>query len=146
MASTNSFSGSEYTSLGTLPAPKRGKRLWASWSSIGQVVDWRVPGVMSLCFLLGIASAVGHDLFYRHWNGQSIDSAAWSQQWISRGGTAFAFLVKMFLAVATGIAYVQHFWVMVQSRPIRVSQVDAMFDVLGNPLQLLDVRLWSRSQ
>ena len=85
---------------------------------------------------------MGHHLFYRHWNGQAIDDAAWSQEWINRSGTGFAFLVKMLLTIATGTAYVQHFWMSVKTKTLQIKSIDTMAEVLQNALQLFDFRVW----
>jgi hypothetical protein len=54
---------------------------------------------MFAALLLGITFAVGHHLFYYFWNDKPVDSDS-QQQWVIRGGTAFAFCVKMFLVIS----------------------------------------------
>ncbi len=105
-------------------------------------IHWRVPSVMLSCLFLGAGGAIGHHLFYRHWNGQEVDSASWPQEWINRSGTGFAFLVKMLLTIATGTAFVQHFWTSVNAKPLQIKSIDSMFEVLQNALQLFKFRVW----
>jgi hypothetical protein len=98
--------------------------------------------IMSAGFLLGILAAVSHHLWYSHWNGKVVETAPWSQTWIKNLGTAFAFLVKMFLAIITSTAFIQQFWITVKSKPVAISQVDSMFTVLQSALQFLSLKLW----
>ena len=97
---------------------------------------------MILSFILGIISAIGHHIFNLHWDGVDVATASWSQTWTNRAGTAFAFLTKMFFVFATGVAFVQQFWVTITHRPLSVRKVDAIFDVLNNGLAFLDLGLW----
>ncbi|EON69666.1 hypothetical protein W97_08918 [Coniosporium apollinis CBS 100218] len=94
--------------------------------------------------IAGIALAIGHHFFYLRFDGMRVDGAM-SQQWTNRYGTAFAFLVKMFLAIATGAAYVQQQWSTLQSRPIRIDRVDSMFGILGDATLFLSTRLWLKA-
>ena len=91
--------------------------------------------------LIGIIFAVGHHAFYSHYNGRVADNER-EQRLVINAGTAFAFLVKMFLAIATGTTYVQHFWLRMKSRPHSINHIDAMYSVLQNPLAFWDVRIW----
>jgi hypothetical protein len=98
--------------------------------------------VMLASLLLGVLAAVGHHLWYSHWNHQVVETASWSQTWIKNFGTAFAFLVKMFLAVVASTAFVQQFWITLKAKPIAIGHVDSMFTVLQSALQFLTVRIW----
>jgi hypothetical protein len=98
--------------------------------------------VMLAGLLLGVLAAVSHHLWYNHWNHKVVETASWSQTWIKNFGTAFAFLVKMFLAIVTSTAFVQQFWITLKAKPIAIGQVDSMFTVLQSALQFLSVRIW----
>jgi hypothetical protein len=91
--------------------------------------------------LAGIAFAIGHHFFYRRFEGQAVKSES-QQRWITRGGTAFAFLVKMSLAIATSTAYIQQAWKKLGERAMRVERVDAMFIGLRDLSAFVDLRLW----
>ena len=93
--------------------------------------------------LIGIAFAVGHHAFYSHYNGRAVTSEQ-EQRYIISVGTAFAFLVKVFLTLATATAYVQNFWMRVKRRPNSVQELDALNAVLRNPLHFWNIRMWSR--
>jgi hypothetical protein len=97
---------------------------------------------MTAGLLLGVLAAVGHHLWYSHWNRKAVETASWSQTWIQNFGTAFAFLVKMFLAIVTSTAFVQQFWITVKAKPVAIGQLDSMFTVLNSALQFLNLRLW----
>lgn len=98
--------------------------------------------IMSAGLLLGGLAAVGHHLWYNHWNHKVVETASWSQTWIKNFGTAFAFLVKMFLAIVTSTAFVQQFWTTVKAKPVALGQVDSMFTVLQSALQFLSLQIW----
>jgi hypothetical protein len=65
---------------------------------------------MASSLLLGVVSAVGHHVLYSHYDGRIATDVA-TQKYIINAGTGLAFLVKMFLAIATGTAYVQQFYI-----------------------------------
>jgi hypothetical protein len=46
------------------------------------------------------------------------------QRYIIIAVTGIAFLVNMFLTIATGTAYVQHFWVSVKQKPKSFDAID----------------------
>jgi hypothetical protein len=107
-------------------------------------LSWRMPIIMIGSLVLAVAFALGHHFFYRYCNGKEANQQL-PQQWVTRGGTAFAFVIKMFLAISTGMAYVQQSWLSLQTRPQSVRRVDAIFAVLGNALEFVDPGLWLRN-
>lgn len=109
-----------------------------------QAIHWWVPTVMLGSLLAGTAAAVGHHLFYNHYNDMPVRDST-EQRYISNGGTAFAFLVKMFLAIATGTAYVQLFWLSLKTASRRLERVDRLYSILGNVTLFWDLGLWFRN-
>ncbi|KAF2114839.1 hypothetical protein BDV96DRAFT_86392 [Lophiotrema nucula] len=90
-----------------------------------------------LCsFTAGIVLAVGHHLYYARLNDSLVGSAA-RQQWPLRFGTAFAFLVQICYANATGIAYVQWVWRRCRQQAIQIGTIDAAFAVDRNIFMFL---------
>ncbi|SLM36096.1 hypothetical protein LPUS_05530 [Lasallia pustulata] len=104
-------------------------------------IHWKAPALIVLGLILGTAFALGHHYYYQHFNGQTVGKK-WQQQWILRGGSAFGFAVKTFLAVASGTAYTQQFWLSMQERAAPIGNVDSMFTVLSSATQFLDIKLW----
>ena len=104
-------------------------------------MHWRVPATMIGVFIAGVLFAVGHHLYYQHYNNQVVKGEN-QQQWINRIGTGFAFLVKTCFAIATGTAYVQQFWLTLRSKATRVDRIDAMFTVLQDPTSFWNIKLW----
>jgi hypothetical protein len=98
--------------------------------------------VMLAGLLFGVLAAVGHHLWNSHWNGMVVERAPISQSWIRNFGTAFAFLVKMFLAIITSTAFVQQLWITLKAKPVAIGQVDSMFTVLQSALQFLSIKIW----
>ncbi|KAF7531179.1 hypothetical protein G7054_g9124 [Neopestalotiopsis clavispora] len=86
---------------------------------------------------VGLLLAIGHDLFYRSLEGRSINSVDLSQQWVSRIGTGFAFLVKASLVNAIIIAYTQRLWRKMQTRALEVGKIDHLMAAPTNILSLL---------
>lgn len=101
---------------------------------------WRTSTIMTAALLTGILFALGHHLFYARYDG-AIVQGSMGQKWINRIGTAFAFLVKTFLGIAAGSAYVQRQWLYLGSRSHRIGNVDAMFGILGDATLFMD-RVW----
>jgi len=116
--------------------PKRSQpfRLWRNG------IHWKIPSVM-VASLVGIIFAAGHHAFYSYYNGRVADNER-EQRFVINAGTAFAFLVQMFLAIATGNAYVQNFWLSMKRRPHSINHIDAMYSALQNALAFWDVRMW----
>ena len=104
-------------------------------------IHWRAPAIMVAGLLAGIAFALGHHFFYRRFEGQAVKSES-QQRWITRGGTAFAFLVKMSLAIATSTEYIQQVWKRLGERAVRVEGVDAMFVGLRDLSAFVNLKLW----
>jgi uncharacterized membrane protein SpoIIM required for sporulation len=48
----------------------------------------------------------------------------------------------MFLAIVTGTAFVQQFWITVKAKPVALGQVDSMFTVLQSALQFSSLQIW----
>lgn len=134
----------QYSKLDTVQAnndtekhPQTTQTKMSSFSGI----HWKAPALIVLGLILGTAFALGHHYYYQHFNGQTVGKK-WQQQWILRGGSAFGFAVKTFLAVASGTAYTQQFWLSMQERAAPIGNVDSMFTVLSSATQFLDIKLW----
>lgn len=107
-------------------------------------ISWAVPCLMVGCAICGILMAVGHHLFYVSLDKQIVGTQS-RQEWNVRIGTGMAFCVKMFLTAAAGIAYTQVLWRTLKAREIKLGGIDAMFDVVNNPLSFLNWQLWKKS-
>jgi hypothetical protein len=104
-------------------------------------LHWRSPTLMILAFLCGLALALGHHFYYRFWDRRPVASDT-QQQWVIRGGNAFAWCVQVLLAASTAIAFVQHVWLSLSRKDHSVSSIDSMFGVLGNALEFAHLGLW----
>jgi hypothetical protein len=104
-------------------------------------IHWRAPTFMLGAFLAGLAFALGHHFFYKRLDGVTVKSNT-QQQWVIRGGSAFAFCVKVLLVVSTGTAFAQNLWLSLSWNAHIVSDVDSMFAVLGNALKFANLKLW----
>jgi len=104
-------------------------------------IYWRAPAVMGSSFTLGIILMLAHHLLYQGMNGQLANDAI-LQLWIIRAGTAFAFLSKLLLAMATAVAYTQRMWQDLNNRSHDMGSLDAMFAVLGDAFEFFKIRVW----
>ena len=104
-------------------------------------IHWRVPTVMIASAVSGILFAISHHYFYLYFDKRRARSAN-EQSYVINVGTALAFLVKIFLAIATGTAYVQQLWLHIKKSPKSVSQVDALFSILHDATLFWNMKLW----
>ncbi|KAK5744823.1 hypothetical protein LTR17_001900 [Elasticomyces elasticus] len=84
-----------------------------------RAVPWRAPATMIASLLAACALAISHHFFYASLDGTHVappqtegvrQSLVSRQQLNTGGGTALAFLVKMFLVLSVSTAYTQVFW------------------------------------
>jgi len=105
------------------------------------IVRFLSPPSMTIFFLLGIASAVGHHEFNRIRNNKSVYSDL-QQQWAIRIGTGLAFITKTTLVTAIGIAFMQHLWPTATERAITLRGLDSIFSLTTNIFSLLNTDVW----
>ncbi|OCL03432.1 hypothetical protein AOQ84DRAFT_419192 [Glonium stellatum] len=117
----------------------RFQRSWSSQCLVHGDVHWRAPTAMIFCSVLGISVALVHHFFYNYMDKQVVGE---NQQWVTRAGTAAAFIVKLSLATATSIAYIQWLWFRLKTGHSTIEQLDSMFAVLGNAWEFLNLRFW----
>ena len=99
--------------------------------------------MMLVTFATGVAFAIGHHFFYQSLDGTQVDNATFDQQINTAVGTAFTFLVRSFLTVAVGVAFVQVLWRRLKSKHITVSRIDSMTQLLTSLFDLLNLKtLW----
>lgn len=103
-------------------------------------LHWAVPSTMVGSFLMAAVLAAGHHIFYRHYDCARLDLSL-DQQWTNTIGTAFAFLVKVFAAIAASTAYVQRQWLVLRARPFKISDVDSLSGVLRDPTVFAEFKL-----
>lgn len=101
---------------------------------------WRVPTVIALSYIAGVAFAVGHHLFYQSLDAKPVDGHALSQQINTAIGTAFAFLVRSSLVIAVGTVYWQFFWKTLARKSLTILHVDSLAGALTSVFDLLDFR------
>ena len=119
-------------------APSINRKEWRpTFQSISEA-----PTLMLLNVVCGVALALGHHYFYRHFDGRSVEGSPLSQDWIIRFGTAFAFLVKVSFVLATGAVYVQLLWHSFQKSSSKVNDIDMLFNALENFMAFFRVKIW----
>jgi hypothetical protein len=103
-------------------------------------IHWRVPAIIILAFVAGLAFALGHHAFYSSLDGQPVNAWLFNQQINLAVGQAFAFLVRASLVISVGTSYWQVFWGTMLHGTLAVSQVDALAGMLGSILDLLNLK------
>ncbi|MCJ1463899.1 hypothetical protein MMC07_002508 [Pseudocyphellaria aurata] len=94
-------------------------------------IHWFTPASMIFLLLIGLGSAVGHHIYYSSLDKQHAGSAA-QQQWVTRIGTALAFLTQATLAAAVLISRNQRVWVSLREKYLSLHAIDALFSVTDN--------------
>jgi heme/copper-type cytochrome/quinol oxidase subunit 2 len=94
---------------------------------------------MIFCSVLGVAFAAAYHIFYAMTNGRAVQSNL-EQQIVTSVGTAFAFMIKVLLAVTTATAYNQYLWYTTRAESAEIRLMDLVFGILGNPWGLLNIR------
>jgi hypothetical protein len=113
---------------------------FSATSAPRQGVHWKAPFVMLSSLLLGLVFIIGNHLFYQSLHHTPTGDAVFEQGVNTGLGTAFAFLVRMFLVVAVVTAYWQVFWHQVKARPTPVAHLDTMSSILGSAIEFLSIR------
>jgi hypothetical protein len=103
-------------------------------------IHWRVPAIIILAFVAGLAFALGHHAFYGSLDGQPVDRHFFDQQINLAVGQAFAFVVRASLVISVGASYWQVFWGTMLHGTLAISQVDALAGMLGSILDLLNLK------
>jgi hypothetical protein len=88
--------------------------------------------------LSAFLSAIAQHSFYSHFNLQQVDQSALLQVWVIHIGTAFAFLFKTTMA--------RWSWFCFQSTGTRLEAIDAILDVIRNPLKFFNRELLLEKQ
>ncbi|KAI1493789.1 hypothetical protein F5X96DRAFT_686298 [Biscogniauxia mediterranea] len=105
--------------------------------------SWETPATMVSALVLGAVAAIGHDRLYASFDGRPVGTNL-EQQAITNGGTALAFLAKVFFTVATGTAFAQQFFHSLRRKQESIGHLDMLFGLSENILPLLNARLWFR--
>jgi len=80
--------------------------------------------------LVGSLLAIGHHFFNNHADGKFVDSESngvYSQVWVNRIGTAFAFGFKAALSASLGFVLCQLMWLTLRRKFLTLPEIDAVF-------------------
>jgi hypothetical protein len=103
-------------------------------------MHWQAPTTIILSYAASLAFAIGHHLFYASLDQLSVDENLFDQQTNIAIGTAFAFLFRANLVLATCTAYWQVFWATALRNTLTISSMDALAGVLGSLLDFVSVK------
>lgn len=131
----------------SLPHPSNPEQRQVEW----RISPWTPLATINL-FIAGVLVCIGHHLFYTRLDGTPVrtledGSKYYTQTWIIRYGTAFAFLAKVLLAGSVVVAYKQRIWVDLRCRAHKIETIDAIFaatydlTALMNPTLFLGAKL-----
>ncbi|KAF2161397.1 hypothetical protein M409DRAFT_28131 [Zasmidium cellare ATCC 36951] len=101
-------------------------------------ISWRAPLSMIAALVAGVCLAAGHHAFYNSLQGREVSShqyhvgtwTASSQQVNTAAGTAFAFVVKASLVLASAIAYTQLYFRLLATGINSLQKLDRWFSGL----------------
>lgn len=109
---------------------------------------------MILALLGGSLLALGHHLFYANLDHKAVQTGSYhfagkklsKQQVNTAVGTAFAFLVKVFLGFAVSAAYIQIFWRSTKNAKEypTLTDLDWAKAALANIFSLFNLKIWWR--
>jgi len=105
------------------------------------IAVWKSLAMMGGMLFVGILTAIGHDRFYTYLNDRVVTEVSLSQAWVIRAGTAFAFLFKTVLILVVGNVFCQVFWFTMRRDALQMGTIDAIFNLIRNPLQVFNTEL-----
>jgi hypothetical protein len=103
-------------------------------------IHWKTPTFMVALLLAGVGFGLGHHFYYASLDGTTAGSPS-RQQWATRFGTAFSFLVVAVLKTASDAAYSQYIWTLVRRKSFSLKVLDKMFSLTMDPLGFLSLHL-----
>lgn len=108
--------------------------------------SWRAPLTILVALAAGLGFSLAHHFMgsYLHLKPVEDVSVYVSQAWITRFGTAFAFVVKTTLAISIGTAYIQRQWMRFHLQSFKTAEVDLLTGLLGNAFSLFSSPVWLR--
>jgi hypothetical protein len=93
--------------------------------------------------VLGTIVSLIHHFYYRYLDGRIVENSN-QQAWFLRIGTGLAFITKALLTASAAIAYTQLLWRTLRSRPVTLSGIDSLFDVVHSAFSFTDLELWAK--
>lgn len=93
---------------------------------------WKPVLWMSLLIALALVAGIAQHLSFSKLDGESVETIP--QAWAHNIGTAIGFVLKTSLTLAVALAFQEALWYSVRKRAIRISTLDDLFVLLGNPL------------
>ncbi|KAH7068904.1 hypothetical protein BKA63DRAFT_97756 [Paraphoma chrysanthemicola] len=102
-------------------------------------VHWTTPAIIGSLFVMGVAAAVGHHMFYSSLNGKE----ATEQLKMIRAGTAFAFFVKSTLVGCSIVCNRQRIWRTFRRKALTIDGIDGLFSAPEDPTQFfINGEMW----
>lgn len=108
-------------------------------------VSWQTPTLIMLYALSGIVLAISHHLYYQRLDGTLAGSSD-RQQWSSRIGIGFSFLVIALFKAACDQAYTQLIWMLIKNDAYSLDSVDKLFSLTRDPVGLLSLELFKTAK
>lgn len=91
--------------------------------------------------IIGLVFSIVPLWFYHYWNGKPAQSLR-QHQWVIRGGTAFAQVVKTAFAAATPTAYAQALWRSLRKKDVMIKEANSMFAISSSALGFSSLKVW----
>ncbi|PQE04770.1 formylmethionine deformylase protein [Rutstroemia sp. NJR-2017a BBW] len=133
-AFTSKYPGAQASGSNVMLNPE--PQMYVKWG-----ISWTSPGYILLCASSGVALAIAHHSYYQYLDGK-ITGSAYDQQWSSRIGTGFSFLIIALLKATCDEVYTQLIWVLVKRRSYKLDSVDKLFRLNRQPSGYFSWELW----
>lgn len=98
---------------------------------------------MAICYVLALLLAIGHLLLFRFIDGKEADGPdrVIPQAYVTTASNILANAFGVSLRGALGVSFCQHLWHLVRASAHKVSTIDDLFSVRGNPFLLMKMTL-----
>ena len=100
-------------------------------------IHWQTPAAAVALFVCGVLSAVGHHIFYDHFDGQT----AGNQLVMVQYGTALAFFTKSALVGSVLLCYRQRIWHTFRNKTMTIKAIDSLFSAPENLTQFQNMEM-----
>ncbi|KAG9186785.1 hypothetical protein G6011_09893 [Alternaria panax] len=92
-------------------------------------------------FVVAVLLAIAHAVFYVHLNGTLAEHHILEQSIVIAISLLITTLFKACLVASIGLSFTQHLWKIFRQKLLRISQIEQLFHIRSNPLELAKVKI-----
>lgn len=105
---------------------------------VQKTLDWLAIIMSPAAFVLALVAFVGHHFFYSWLDGTAVQNDSIWQEWALRVGNLLSIVFQTSAGVIVGSAATQTTWAIARRKYLRISAIDGMFGLAGDPLSLFN--------